>query len=224
MDYLPRPDKLFLAWLYIFVHYLSTAFVRLKFPEEIFTDLLQQHADFEQKLQIAEDPSTHTPVTVATKNAARKLVEKTVRQAVKEHLINNHLLTAGDFKGLGLPVHKTSRTPVPVPTKLVAFFFRQLTGNRVEAHFSPYDEDAESKKKSEAKEYGTRGVEFIWAILPEPPKSRDELVHSVFDTHSPITWQFDLKDAGRTLYVCGRWENNTGQKGPWSDIQSTIIP
>jgi hypothetical protein len=69
-----------------------------------------------------------------------------------------------------------------------------------------------------------RGAEIRWAILPEPPKSYDDLVHSVFDTHSPYTFQFDIPDAGKTLYVCARWENTTGQKGPWGDIKSVIIP
>ena len=63
-----------------------------------------------------------------------------------------------------------------------------------------------------------------WAVLPEPPKSYADLVHSMFDTRSPYTFQFDLADAGKTLYVCARWENTIGQKGPWSEIKSVIIP
>jgi hypothetical protein len=46
----------------------------------------------------------------------------------------------------------------------------------------------------------------------------------VFDTRSPYTFQFDLSDAGKRLYCCLRWENNVGVKGPWSEIQSAIIP
>jgi hypothetical protein len=50
------------------------------------------------------------------------------------------------------------------------------------------------------------------------------LAHSVFDTRSPYTFQFDLADAGKRFYCCLRWENTTGQKGPWSEIQNAIIP
>jgi hypothetical protein len=49
-------------------------------------------------------------------------------------------------------------------------------------------------------------------------------MHSEFDTHSPYIFQFDLPDAGKRLYVCARWENTRGQKGPWSVIKNAIIP
>jgi hypothetical protein len=80
------------------------------------------------------------------------------------------------------------------------------------------------KERREAKPFGVRGVELRWAILPEPPKSHADLVHSEFDTRSPYMFQFDLPDAGKTLYICARWENTTGQKGPWNKIESVIIP
>jgi hypothetical protein len=61
-------------------------------------------------------------------------------------------------------------------------------------------------------------------VLDTPPASYADLAHSVFDTRSPYTFQFDLSDAGKRLYCCLRWENNVGEKGPWSEIQSAIIP
>jgi hypothetical protein len=219
MDYLPRPDRLFLAWLIAFIHYLSTAFVRLKFPEDLFTDLLQQHADFEQKFQVAEDPSTHTPLTVATKNAARKLVEKTVRQAVKEYLINNHLLTEADFKGLGLPVHKTTHTPSPVAGEAPDYEIDSRVIRRLIIYFF-----ARGSQRRKGKEVGQHGGEILWAIRDTPPTSIHDLTNSTFDTHSPVTFTFDEDQRGKVFYFVIRWENNVGEKGPWSEIRSAIIP
>jgi hypothetical protein len=152
------------------------------------------------------------------------VLEKHTRKVVKEYLIDNHILTEEDLIMLGLPVHKTTRAPIPPPTSLVELKLRQLPGNRVEVNFAPESVDPEEKEHHEGKPYGVRGAEIRWAILPTPPTSHDELVHSEFDTRTPYIFQFDLPQAGKTLYVCARWENTTGQKGPWNTIVSAVIP
>jgi hypothetical protein len=35
---------------------------------------------------------------------------------------------------------------------------------------------------------------------------------------------FDLDQRGLRLYSAFRWENQKGEKGPWSDVFETIIP
>jgi hypothetical protein len=75
-----------------------------------------------------------------------------------------------------------------------------------------------------AKPYGVRGAELAWAILPAPPKSQADLTHSAFDTRSPYIFEFDIPEVGQILYVCARWENTTGKKGPWGTIKSAVIP
>jgi hypothetical protein len=86
-------------------------------------------------------------------------------------------------------------------------------------HF--YDQ---GKKKSKAKPPGQHGVEIDWAILDAPPAAIKDLVNSAFDTHTPFTLEFDENERGKTVYFCLRWENTRGQKGPWSEIMSAIIP
>ncbi|MDR2898359.1 MAG: hypothetical protein LBU99_06030, partial [Spirochaetaceae bacterium] len=71
---------------------------------------------------------------------------------------------------------------------------------------------------------GVRGIEFKWAILDTPPVSLDDLIHSAVDTATPHTFEFDERDRGKSLYICPRWENTRGQKGPWGEIEKAIIP
>ena len=220
-DYLPRPDRTFLAWVINFLKYLMGRLEQFNFPQALFQQLSGEKDVFAQKLEVAEEPTTHTTVNVQEKNDARKALEKNIRQAVAEYLTRNHLLTDGDRRLLGLPVHKTTRTPVPPPTGKVDFTIESLGGSRLVIHFHAHDEERE---RANAKPFGVRGAEIIWAVLDAPPASYNELAHSVFDTRSPYTFQFDLADAGKRFYCCLRWENTTGQKGPWSEIQSAIIP
>jgi hypothetical protein len=197
---------------------------KFNFPKAEY-DLLEQEKDiYAQKLEVATESATRTPVNIREKNTAKKVLKTHIRLSVGEYLIRNHLLTDGDREMLGVPIHKTTRTPVPPPTDAVELLLRQLSGHRVEVNFSTVSIDAAEKEHREAKPYGVRGVEIRWAILPAPPESEDDLVHSEFDTRTPYTFQFKLPQAGKTLYLCARWENTTAQKGPWSQIQSAIIP
>jgi hypothetical protein len=52
----------------------------------------------------------------------------------------------------------------------------------------------------------------------------EDLKNSAFDTASPYTFTFDESDRGKALYICPRWENSKGEKGPWGEIGKAIVP
>jgi hypothetical protein len=220
-DFLPRPDRTFLSWVINFLKYLMGRVEAFNFPQALFQKLQQEKDVFANKLELTEEPTTHTKVSVQEKNDARKLLETDLRQAIAEYLTHNHLLTDGDRQLLGLPVHKTTHTPVPTPAGKTDFSIEPMGGSRLVIHYHAHDEEREAKN---AKPFGVHGVEIAWAVLDTPPASYADLAHSTFDTRSPYTFQFDLSDAGKRFYCCLRWENTRGEKGPWSEIQSAIIP
>jgi hypothetical protein len=66
---------------------------------------------------------------------------------------------------------------------------------------------------------------------PAPLDANEEGWHSIAATATPWEKSFPGADAGKRLYIAMRWENeSTGKedgekgKGPWSPIQSIIIP
>jgi hypothetical protein len=56
------------------------------------------------------------------------------------------------------------------------------------------------------------------------PSRWEDLRHSAFDTHTPLTLSFESDQRGKTLYFALRWENTRGEKGKYSPIASAIIP
>ncbi|MDR1419834.1 MAG: hypothetical protein LBI86_05630 [Treponema sp.] len=69
------------------------------------------------------------------------------------------------------------------------------------------------------------GIEVCHAFLDHFPESIKELIHSSFDTKSPLILIFDEEDRGKRLYMAGRWEiNREGIKGPFGDIVMVIVP
>jgi hypothetical protein len=220
-DYLPKNDRKFLQWVINFLSMLFPSLARFGVPEATYQDLAKKRNDFSTKLDVAEAPATRTKGAIDDKNVAYRTLKDAIREAVQRYLAHNPEVTEKDHDDLGLPNYKTTRTPVPPPKGKVDFTIEQLGGSRLAVHYHAHDEERETKN---AKPFGVHGVEYAWAILDAPPSSYADLVHSVFDTNSPYIFQFDLTDAGKHFYCCLRWENTTGQKGPWSEIQNAVIP
>ncbi|EIP96453.1 hypothetical protein OpiT1DRAFT_00868 [Opitutaceae bacterium TAV1] len=219
-DYIPRKDEDFHTWqINFFVELGSgTRITRLGIPQVRITALESLQGQWDDAFRLASQPGTRTPLTIEQKNHARDNYESFLRTLVRQHIANNEQTTDDDRVALGLPIHKTTRTPAPVPATYPDFtvdtgILRQLT-----IHFH------EHGKKTSAKPPGVHGAEILYALLAAPPATLGELTRSGFDTHSPFTLSFDENERGKHVYFCLRWENTRGQKGPWSPIVSAIIP
>jgi hypothetical protein len=183
------------------------------------TELTVLQSDFASKFETAENPVTRTSVAVLAKTEARKAAEAKIRAILKAYVTYNPAVTDEDRRAMELPVHKTTRTPAPVATTYPDFDVDSGTIRRLILNF--YDR---GQKKSKAKPPGQHCAEIRWALLDTPPASLKDLINSSVDTHTPFTLEFDENERGKTVYFCLCWENTRGEKGPWSEIQSAIIP
>jgi hypothetical protein len=192
---------------------------RIGFPESVYTELVALRDTFAQKLTIADTPATRTKLTVQAKDTARTALEKRIRLVIKEYINFNHMVSDEDRDGLGLPIYKDTRTPAPVATKAPDFDVDTSVIGHVGISF--YEKEGDHKR---GKPPGQHCVEIASAILDTPPTRWDQLIYSAVDTHSPYTFSFENDQRGKTLYFALRWENTRGEKGPWSEIHSAIIP
>jgi hypothetical protein len=218
-DYLPGKDAEFVQWTKSFLTVLLPMCDRIGFPSALHQQLDTENNDFTAKYLVIENPETRTSVAIRRKNDARKVLEITLRQSIAEYISRNHLVTDSDRESLGLPIRKTTRTPAPVATTYPEFeincsMIRQLT-------IQFYDQ---GKQKTKGKPAGQHGAELRWGISDTQVIDAEDLSHSAFDTRTPFTLTFQGHDRGKTVYLCLRWENTRGEKGPWSDIKSAIIP
>jgi hypothetical protein len=217
-DFIPRKDVDFNQWIINFFTILLQGLTRFGIPQAAYSVVDALRTTWNSKFAIAEAPTTRTKATIREKNVARKNLETSLRAFIREYLTYNSKVTDGDRENLQLPIHKTTRTPVPDPTTKPGFKIDSSVIRQLILFFR--DEDSDSRAKPE----GVHGVELRWAILAASPASIDELVHSAFDTHSPFTLTFDEGDRGKAVDLCLRWENTRGVKGPWSEIVMAIVP
>jgi hypothetical protein len=118
---------------------------------------------------------------------------------------------------MGLPIHKTKREPAPVAKKAPVLIVSGDGPRQVRFDFG-------ATKDAKAKPEGQHGAEIVSVISDTKPTEIEDLTRSSFDTNSPLILTFKESERGKTLWFAARWENTSGKKGPWSEIESTIIP
>jgi hypothetical protein len=83
---------------------------------------------------------------------------------------------------------------------------------------------------SRAKPNGYDGAVLIWGIADlkstdEPPAGIADLTQHTMASKTPHALKFpNDEDRGKTVYIAAAWQNERGNLGDWSEIQSAIIP
>ena len=182
-----------------------------------FDSVLDTRNRWKDKYSVYLPEATRTPLITFEKNEARRDFEKPLRLLVK-NLQSNPKVTADDLRAMGIALPSGSRTPAPVPATYPEFTPDSSVIRRLTVHFRNAGSDSNAKPK------GVHGAEIRWAVLDTPPAGVATLANSSFDTRTPFTLEFDDAQRGKTVYFCLRWENTRGEKGPWSEIVSAIVP
>jgi hypothetical protein len=181
------------------------------------TELVPKKMKWVEAWAAYTDPMGRTPLITFAKTEARNVYEPALRTLV-QNLEHNTRVTNEERAAMGIVIPSKNRKPLPLAGKYPAFKLDSSVIRCLGVDFQDFD------SPSRAKPHGVHGAEIRWAILDAAPASVNELVHSNFDTRTPYVLQFEENERGKTVYFCLRWESNTGEKGPWSEIVSAIIP
>jgi hypothetical protein len=168
-------------------------------------------ATLDATVKISENPATRTAAAIAKRNEARDALDVELRPFIQGRLIHNNRVTDDDLRAMGLPVHDRNPSPVPDPVQTPPIQARAASPGVVELDFG-------------AKGKGIHGAEVCWVLSETPILDWSDLLHSAFATHTPLRLSFEGRDRGKWLYFAARWENTRGVKGPWTEIQSFIVP
>jgi hypothetical protein len=216
-DYMPGSDRKLLIWVQILFGGVTEHAVAWGLDPKSWEDITLLIETYKIALDKAEQPN-RGKADVLAKNNARNTLKKAVRQYVKEYLIANSAISDDDRERIGLPVHDTHPTPIGEPTTIPLSKVKRLAAGILEWTVT----DSESGKKAKPK--GVHGFEFAWGIFDVVPTDWAQLGKSSFSTRTTLQLSFSGNDRGKTIAYATRWEDNRGRKGPWSDIDNTIIP
>jgi hypothetical protein len=216
-DYIPHSDGAFLEWAKTLVAYVNPKLATFNIPAGVLTPIQTQLTAYEAAFGAAQNPN-RGKVDVLNKNETKTALESSLRGFIKAYIAYNPAVSDADKESMGLPLHDPSRSPVPPPSTIPELELDSSIIRQVTVHFKDNGSDKRGKP------HGVHGIELRWSLLEAAPASVEDLKNSAFDTASPYTFSFDEKDRGKVLYICPRWENNKGEKGPWGEIVKAIIP
>lgn len=216
-DFIPRSDAQFNEWQANLFSYLKKNATAWGIPNATLTDAQTRKTEFETRYAAADNPATRTRAAVVMKDDSRKAYEASIRPLLKAYVTYNPAVTDEDRVNMGLPIHKTSRTPVAAPVS-----FPECTVETAQRRITIHFRDAGSGKK--AKPAGVSGAVIRWAILNEAPDNVEPLTNSALDTASPYSIDFTEAQRGSRVYFCLAWQNTKGIMGPWSEMGMAIVP
>ena len=215
-DYLPRRDAELTPWSANFAAQIADNAVAWGIPTDEILDLQAATTSF-ATLQAQADSPAKTSIIVAEKNAARKTLAAKIRGMV-DFRLKNPVITDAQRVALGLNIRDTTHTKIPVPSSRPTLNISVDDFRRLKIAF--HDKGSASK----AKPYGINGAVIAYAVLNTPPASIADLNRSVLATRTPHIIEFAETERGKTAYIAICWQNEKGEKGPWSEIENVIVP
>jgi hypothetical protein len=215
---IPEDNNGIRSWADNFITQCETNKTAWGIPSDAVTALRSLWDVYDAALAKALSPDTKGKPATAAKNEAKKALHSALTVFVAKYIDNNDAITAPIREQLGLPVKDTTRTPIPVPTTYPEFFIKVKDIRALEVHFKPIG------SASKGRPYGLNGAVIFYAVLDAPPKDPSELIRSMLATRSPYTLTFTEAERGKRVYIALAWENEKGEKGPYSQIEEAIIP
>ena len=184
--------------------------------------VLPEMAAFFGKYDAWEDPAKRTSTIRVELKDAWEALKPDYERLVKilrdspEEVVTNADLNAMEL----LPRSSGERHDSPVADKPPGHYVELLSGNRVRVYI--YDIDSKHRRGKPA---GQQGAEIGYEFYDEDlPVTVEELLRSAFTTRNPYTFNLPGSLKRKYLKFALRWENERGEKGPWSDIDTQIIP
>jgi hypothetical protein len=219
-DYIPRGDAEFNTWFknltqYIGVKCGGSTPEWTHIPSPARTELNNAYADWYTYFAATLKP--HTKAETTEKNDARKRAEKAIRPFVKQYL-RFKPVSNGDRDNMGIPNYDETRTSHDTVAERVEFYLDVQGIRQVKARFKVLGAEGRAKPS------GYDGAVVVWGVLDKPPAEPEDLPNHKLASRTPYTMKFREAERGKTVYAALCWQNGKGIQGPWSEIQSSIIP
>lgn len=216
-NYLPQSDAELDAWLDNFIAELKSVLPSLGLPPATATPIEASHDQLKTTLANIDSLKAQLSGEIESKNALVESITTAVRALVRTLQANPGLNDAGRAR-LGMTVPDTKRTPSPVPTTHPV---AQIDVGQPLRHTGTVRDEATPNRRAKPK--GVYGVEVRYQVGGAEPTDPNQMLTLGTFPDSAFVKDFNLADAGKTVYYYMRWVNKRGAAGPWSELVSATI-
>jgi len=143
-------------------------------------------------------------------------------------------LTEGDWVSLGLRLPDTTFTTVGTPTSVVTAEITYPHKNALSLRIVPISDQSYDDRSG-------WGFRIYFGVLPQTtniseemmierqflrrqPQNPEELTASHFTRRKRDLIEFPYDNSGKQCFICVRYENSKGEKGPWGPMVNSFIP
>jgi hypothetical protein len=163
----------------------------------------------------------HTPADTAAVEAAFKSSKKVLSRFIQVWFRGfPDIVTAEHLANMGIPPVDTTHTPIGKPPTRPVFHIVVKDTRLLAIHFQD-----EGSGGSRAKPYGMNGAVISLGVLDAPPAAPEDLKgRTELATRTPHLLHFAEEDRGKTVYIALQWQNESGVRGDYTEVQSAIVP
>jgi hypothetical protein len=217
-DYMPKKDGDFdILQNNVYNAALANA-TKWLIPQEVLAALAAPRQRWISAYATYCNPATHTPAATREKNDAKKEYAATLRTFIQGQIMHNTRVSDAERLAMGLPVydHTPTQAQPPKTRTIMEIVFSQILKHSVHVR--------DSESKGAGKPEHVIGFELWRRIGGEAEPKFEEMQLVELATRSPHTLEYTSADRGQLVWYASRWVNTHGEKGPWSEIISAIVP
>jgi hypothetical protein len=215
-NYIPAKEADFVEWSENLITVSTANAQGWNLPQAKLTELRTLHDEVKALYELCKTAS-YTKLDMQSKHEKKKRLIKLEEVFVRNNLQNNDAMTDNGRAALRIPIYDRKPTPHPAPNTAPDIVVESPLLRTVRIRFRAVDAARWGKPAH------VHGLECRWVIAESAPAKIEELLHSEFATRTPLELTFDEDMRGKRIYFAVRWEGNSGDKGPWSEIDSAII-
>lgn len=208
--YIPPKDADLLTWADNFQTLIAASPTTYGLVTGDATAITAAFTPFETAYPIAINPATRTAVTVAAKDTA-KFAMLSVLRSYAQIISADPAVDNADKIALGLNLHGTPPSPVPVPT---TFPIISVLAATPLLHTMRWADELTPDRRT--RPFGAIGMELRRTIAVAATSDPNAALFYALVTRQPNTIEFEASDAGKVATYFGRWLNRKGEAGPWS--------
>ncbi len=222
IDYIPRQDAAFAAWLKVFLSGAQACKDRSNVSAGQLAELEDAIAKFSSALQGHLNLQRQAQAARAQKDKLRSVCERAIRQIVRQIQASPRISSA-DRAGMAIRVRKerigsaaADAPPASAPHLRIV--------NRMRMHMIHFVDQKTPTRKSKPARVGYCQV---WRAITGPrqsaPKAPDAWHFVDHASATPLPVRCEIEQAGERAWYKARWVSVRGKHGPWSNTTSALI-
>jgi hypothetical protein len=217
-DYIPAKDADFDALQDNIYNSVMAHAPQWLIPQQLITALDPSRMRWNTSYATYCNPAMRTRAVTQEKKDARKAYQTNLRPFIQGQIMHNTQVTDADRRSMGLPVYNRTPTQAPTPKSrtIMEIVFSQIMKHILYV--------SDSEMEGPGKPDYIIGFE-VWRFVGGDTEPTYEMMQFVeLATRSPHTVEYTSADRGKMIWYASRWVNTRGEKGPWSEFVSAIVP